>query len=229
MIHTPLFLRWFKVNPLAPCPIHWSLHQATISEILHFFGRITEWLSSSARDDLFNLPSTLMMPLSLRNGSSFTMQLTLGTISPSSKCFFSLTNDWSCTILNNRSCAFWGALTSIESCNWIIDAARAILFNHISLILISRAITFFILFQFHFSLWSRTKTPFSPWTVLTLWTFLFSGSSSSICSKMLQFFNEVYSFLHRNDGPSNHLLIFYLCLDSKPLEVSSAELLVVST
>ena len=47
----------------------------------------------------------LMMSLSSKNGSSFTMELLLGTILPSNKCFFSLTNDQSCTILNNRSCA----------------------------------------------------------------------------------------------------------------------------
>ena len=42
MTYTPVFLRWFKFNPLALCPMHWWLHQATISEILHFFGRITD-------------------------------------------------------------------------------------------------------------------------------------------------------------------------------------------
>ena len=100
------------------------------------------WLFSSARHDLFDLLPTLMMPLSSRNGSSFTMQLPLGTVLPSNKCFFSLANDWSCTILNDRYCASWSALTLIESCNWITDAVFAVLFNQISLILISRAITF---------------------------------------------------------------------------------------
>ena len=162
------------------------------------------------------------MPLWPRNVSSFTMELPLATILSSNKCFFSMANDWSCTILNNRSYASWSALKYIESCNWFMEPILAILFKQISLFLISRAITLFLLLQFQVNLWSCTKTPTSTWTALTC---ILAG----ISLKMLHFFWPSMFFASQEWWNFKPLLIFSWCFDFTPSELSSAVLLEVST
>ena len=60
-VHIYLCLRWFKVIPLASWATLWWLYWIVILETALFFGRMTEWFSSSVKFDFVNLPPTHKM------------------------------------------------------------------------------------------------------------------------------------------------------------------------